>query len=159
MSEKKPVFGTADGRKRLEEELQFRRGEKQQLIAEEMGKAIEQGDLRENAAYDEARRAMWDNNSRISELDDILNRFQIVDGGAGDNTKINIGATVELHREGKPALIYTIVGSQESDVFNGKISNESPLGTLLMGKRQGDKVEVKNAKARTVYTIANLHYE
>lgn len=72
MADKKPVYLTAEGKARLEQELAYLKTEKMQQIAEEMGRAIAEGDLRENAGYDEARRAMWQNNSRIAELEDIL---------------------------------------------------------------------------------------
>jgi transcription elongation factor GreA len=158
MSEKKPVYLTAEGKARLEQELAFLKTDKIQQIADEMGRAIAEGDLRENAGYDEARRAMWQNNSRIAELEDILGRVQIVSTGQGIPTEVQIGVTVELETASGQRMSITMVGSHEADVFSGKISNESPLGQALMGKKAGDKVPVKSPKGSQTYTVVELIY-
>lgn len=157
MADKKPVYLTAEGKARLEHELGYLKTEKMQQIADEMGRAIAEGDLRENAGYDEARRAMWQNNSRISELEDILSRVAIVESGKGTPTEVQIGVTVGLENKGS-RMNLTMVGSHESDVFSGKISNESPLGTALMGKKIGDEVEVKSPKGSQTYVVVELSY-
>jgi transcription elongation factor GreA len=158
MSEKKPVYLTAEGKARLEQELAYLKTEKVQQIADEMGRAIAEGDLRENAGYDEARRAMWQNNSRIAELEDILSRVQIVESGNGIPTEVQIGVTVELETSTGQRMSVTMVGSHESDVFSGKISNESPLGQALMGKKVGDEVQVKSPKGSQTYVVVELIY-
>ncbi len=158
MSEKKPVYLTAEGKARLEQELAYLKTEKVQQIADEMGRAIAEGDLRENAGYDEARRAMWQNNSRIAELEDILSRVQIVESGNGIPTEVQIGVTVELETSTGQRMSVTMVGSHESDVFSGKISNESPLGQALMGKKVGDEVQVKSPKGSQIYVVVELVY-
>jgi len=158
MVDKKPVYLTAEGKQRLEEELNYRKSVKVQQIAEEMGRAIAEGDLRENAGYDEARRAMWDNNSRIGELEDILGRVQIVQSGKGIPREVVIGVTVELETSAGQRMSLIMVGSHESDVFSGKISNESPLGTALMGKKVGDEVLVKGPKGNQTYVVVELAY-
>ncbi len=158
MSDKKPVYLTAEGKARLEQELAYLKTEKVQQIAEEMGRAIAEGDLRENAGYDEARRAMWQNNSRIAELEDILSRVQLVESGNGVPTEVQIGVTVELETPTGQRMSVTMVGSHESDVFSGKISNESPLGQALMGKKVGDEVQVKSPKGSQTYVVVDLVY-
>jgi transcription elongation factor GreA len=158
MSDKKPVYLTAEGKARLEQELAYLKTEKVQQIAEEMGRAIAEGDLRENAGYDEARRAMWQNNSRIAELEDILSRVQLVESGNGVPTEVQIGVTVELETPTGQRMSVTMVGSHESDVFSGKISNESPLGQALMGKKVGDEVQVKSPKGSQTYVVVDLLY-
>lgn len=158
MSDKKPVYLTAEGKARLEQELAYSKTEKVQQIAEEMGRAIAEGDLRENAGYDEARRAMWQNNSRIAELEDILSRVQLVESGNGIPTEVQIGVTVELETSTGQRMSVTMVGSHESDVFSGKISNESPLGQALMGKKVGDEVRVKSPKGSQTYIVVELVY-
>jgi len=158
MSDKKPVYLTAEGKARLEQELAYLKTEKMQQIAEEMGRAIAEGDLRENAGYDEARRAMWQNNSRIAELEDILSRVQIVESGNGVPTEVQLGVTVELETSTGQRMSVTMVGSHEADVFSGKISNESPLGQALMGKKVGDEVHVKSPKGSQTYVIVELMY-
>jgi len=158
MSAKKPVYLTAEGKARLEQELAYLKTEKAQQIADEMGRAIAEGDLRENAGYDEARRAMWQNNSRIAELEDILSRVQLVESGNGVPTEVHIGVTVKLETPTGQRMSVTMVGSHESDVFSGKISNESPLGQALMGKKVGDKVYVKGPKGSQNYIVVELVY-
>lgn len=158
MSDKKPVYLTAEGKARLEQELAYLKTEKVQQIADEMGRAIAEGDLRENAGYDEARRAMWQNNSRIAELEDILSRVQLVESGNGVPTEVQIGVTVELETSTGQRMSVTMVGSHESDVFSGKISNESPLGQALMGKKVGDEVQVKSPKGSQTYVVVELVY-
>ncbi|GIW28389.1 MAG: transcription elongation factor GreA [Meiothermus ruber] len=158
MSDKKPVYLTAEGKARLEQELAYLKTEKMQQIADEMGRAIAEGDLRENAGYDEARRAMWQNNSRIAELEDILSRVQIVESGNGVPTEVQLGVTVELETPSGQRMSVTMVGSHEADVFSGKISNESPLGQALMGKKVGDEVQVKSPKGSQTYVVVELVY-
>jgi transcription elongation factor GreA len=158
MSEKKPVYLTAEGKARLERELAYLKTEKLQQIADEMGRAIAEGDLRENAGYDEARRAMWQNNARIAELEDILSRVQVVESGNGTPTEVQLGVTVELETPTGQRMSVTMVGSHEADVFSGKISNESPLGQALMGKKVGDKVEVKGPRGSQTYVVVELAY-
>jgi len=158
MSEKKPVYLTAEGKARLERELAYLKTEKLQQIADEMGRAIAEGDLRENAGYDEARRAMWQNNARIAELEDILSRVQVVESGNGTPTEVQLGVTVELETPTGQHMSVTMVGSHEADVFSGKISNESPLGQALMGKKVGDKVEVKGPRGSQTYVVVELAY-
>ncbi|MCS7057604.1 MAG: transcription elongation factor GreA [Meiothermus sp.] len=158
MANKKPVYLTAEGKARLEQELAYLKTERMRQIAEEMGRAIAEGDLRENAGYDEARRAMWENNSRIAELEDILSRVQVVEAGNGVPTEVQIGVTVELETPSGQRMSLTMVGSHEADVFSGKISNESPLGQALMGKKVGDEVQVKGPKGSQTYIIVDLAY-
>lgn len=158
MADKKPVFLTAEGKQRLEEELTFLKTEKVEQIANEMGRAIAEGDLRENAGYDEARRAMWQNNSRIAELEDILSRVQLVQSGNGVPQAVDLGVTVNLETSAGQRMTLTLVGSHESDVFSGKISNESPLGVALMGKKVGEEVLVKSAKGSQTYVVIELIY-
>ncbi len=158
MAEKKLVYLTAEGKNRLEHELGFLKTEKRAQIADEMGRAIAEGDLRENAGYDEARRNMWQNDARIAELEDILGRVHIVQSGNGQASEVAIGVTVELQTSAGQNMTLTMVGSHEADVFSGKISNESPLGTALMGRRVGDKVEVKSPKGSQLYVVLQLAY-
>ncbi|WP_027877114.1 transcription elongation factor GreA [Meiothermus cerbereus] len=158
MLDKKPVYLTAEGKARLEQELAYLKTEKVQQIADEMGRAIAEGDLRENAGYDEARRAMWQNNTRIAELEDILSRVQIVESGNGIPSEVQLGVTVELETPTGQRMSVTMVGSHEADVFSGKISNESPLGQALMGKKVGDEVQVKSPKGSQTYVVVELVY-
>jgi transcription elongation factor GreA len=156
--DKKQVFLTAEGRDRLEQELGFLKTERRAQIAEEMGRALAEGDLRENSGYDEARRNMWQNDARIAELEDILARVQVVKAGSGIPSEVQIGVSIQLEAGGGKRMNMSLVGSHESDVFSSKISNESPLGAALMGKKVGDQVEVKGPKGSQTYKVLELAY-
>ncbi|WP_117237019.1 transcription elongation factor GreA [Thermus sediminis] len=152
---KKPVYLTPEGFRRLQEELNHLKTTKRQEISTDFEQALEEGDLRENAGYDEARRAMWQNEARIAQLEDLLARAVIVEGN-GSYDQVALGCQVELEMESGERLSLSIVGSHEADIFSGKISNESPLGQALLGKKVGDVVEIRGKKGAQVYTILEI---
>ena len=158
MADRKPVLLTAEGQVRLEQELAYLKTEKRAQIAEEMGRALAEGDLRENSGYDEARRNMWQNDARIAELEDLLARVQVVVHGAGQAKEVTLGVSVGLEDPNGTRKDYLIVGSHESDIFKLKISSESPFGVALMGKKVGEKVEVKGPKGSQIFTVVELAY-
>ena len=140
---------TAEGKAELEKELAElveRRGE----IAEKIAAARDYGDLSENAEYDAAREEQGIVESRVIEIEDILQNFELIKP-AKQNGTIRVGSTVDLHN-GK-SVTYTIVGPVEADPLEGKISNESPIGAALMGKKAGEKVVIVTPKGETTYTI------
>lgn len=148
---KKTYQITQEGRKELEvelEELKGRRGE----IADKIAEARDYGDLSENAEYDSAREEQGLVETRIAEIEDILQNAEIIKVKNSD--KVHVGSTVEL--KNSKTMVYTIVGPVEADPMNGKISNESPLGTALMGKSVGDKVVITTPKGDITYTIVSL---
>lgn len=148
---KKTYQITQEGRKELEvelEELKGRRGE----IADKIAEARDYGDLSENAEYDSAREEQGLVETRIAEIEDILQNAEIIKVKNSD--KVHVGSTVEL--KNSKTMVYTIVGPVEADPMNGKISNESPLGTALMGKGVGDKVVITTPKGDITYTIVSL---
>lgn len=147
---KKLYHLTDEGKKELEkelEELKGRRGD----IAAKIANARDYGDLSENAEYDAAREEQAQVESRIAELEDILKNADIIKP-AKNNGTVQVGSTVELVNDGKKA-VYTVVGPVEADPLEGKISNESPIGAALMGKKEGDKVTIETPKGKTTYTI------
>ncbi|WP_022798775.1 transcription elongation factor GreA [Thermus islandicus] len=152
---KKPVYLTPEGLKRLQEELNHLKTVKRQEISADFEQALEEGDLRENAGYDEARRAMWQNEARIAKLEDLLSRAVVVEGN-GSYEEVALGCQVELETETGERLSLAIVGSHEADIFTGRISDESPLGQALLGKRVGDVVEIRGRKGVQVYTILEI---
>ncbi len=131
MEEKKYKL-TREGVEALEQELEHLTVVKRQEIADKLQEARAQGDLSENAEYDAAKDEQRDIEARIEEIEKILKNVEVIDG-----IKLRI-LDVELNEE----QIINIVGSAEADVLNGKISNESPLGLALIGKKKGDVVEV-----------------
>ena len=152
---KKPVYLTPEGLKRLQEELNHLKTVKRQESSAGFEQALEEGDLRENAGYDEARRAMWQNEARIAKLEDLLSRAVVVEGN-GSYEEVALGCQVELETETGERLSLAIVGSHEADIFTGRISDESPLGQALLGKKVGDVVEIRGRKGVQVYTILEI---
>ena len=143
---------TIEGKYELEQELELlksQRGEATEKIAE----AREFGDLRENSEYDVAREEQGLLETRISEIENILQNIEIIK--SGDKSKVGIGSKVEL-KFGKKTVVYSIVGPIEANPLEGKISNESPIGQALSGKKIGDKVAISTPKANIEYEITNL---
>lgn len=143
---------TDEGKKELEaelEELKSRRG----AIADKIAEARDFGDLSENAEYDTAREEQGLVESRIAEIEDILLNAELIKGGS--KTKVTLGSKVEL-RTGKKTVVYTVVGPVEADPLEGKISNESPIGAALMGKRVGDEVTFTTPKGDIEYEIIKI---
>lgn len=143
---------TADGKKELEAELvklKARRGE----IADKIAEARDYGDLSENAEYDAAREDQGLVESRIAEIEDILMNADLIK--ASRKSTIGIGSKVELKNGGKP-VTYHVVGPVEANPVEGKISNESPIGLALMGKKVGDKAVVSTPKGDINYSIVSV---
>ncbi|QHU90138.1 transcription elongation factor GreA [Candidatus Saccharibacteria bacterium oral taxon 488] len=131
------------------EELKSRRGE----IADKIAAARDFGDLSENAEYDAAREAQGLLETRITEIETILQNASIIQ--AGSSSTVTLGSTVELEANGK-AVVYTVVGPVEADPLEGKVSNESPIGQALMGKAVGDTVTISTPKGELAYTVVAL---
>lgn len=123
-------------------------------IAERLKRAKEFGDLSENAEYSEAKEAQSKLEAHIVELENIIRNATIIKKVHGKKT-VDLGATVKVERDKKKAE-YTIVGSNEASPEKGLISNESPLGTAFIGKKEGDVVEVETPKGIVKYTIISV---
>ena len=149
MTAKKNIL-TSEGLKKLEDELDDLIVVKRKEVAQKIKEAREQGDLSENAEYDAAKDEQRDIEARIEEIEKILKNAEIVDEDEVDTETINIGCQVKiLDLEFDEELTYKIVGSTEANSLAGKISNESPLGKALMGRKVGDNIEV-NAQAGVI---------
>ncbi len=143
---------TESGQRELErelEELKSRRGE----IADKIAAARDFGDLSENAEYDAAREAQGLLETRITEIETILQNASIIQ--VGGSSTVVLGSTVELEANGK-TVVYTVVGPVEADPLEGKVSNESPIGQALMGKAVGDTVTISTPKGELAYTVVAL---
>ena len=137
---------TKAGYKKLEEELRYLIDVVRDEVKVQLAEARAQGDLSENADYDAARGKQAEVEGRIKEIEDILNNCEIIEENARGN-RVGLGSTVKIkYLESNKEGEYTIVGSVESDPFNGKISNSCALGEAIMGKTVGDVVEVKAIK-------------
>lgn len=149
---KKQFQITAEGKKELElelEELKSRRGE----VADKIAEARDFGDLSENAEYDAAREEQGLLETRIAEIEEIVNNADIIK--AGKRTTIGLGSKVEL-KTGSKKVTYTVVGPVEADPLEGRISNESPIGMALYGKKVDDKVTITTPKGDISYTIVSV---
>ncbi len=146
---------TAEGRKKLEEELAYLEGEKSQEIVEHIKEARAFGDLSENAEYDAAKEEQAKTAARIAEIRATLANAK--DAVAGSDRIVSIGSTVTLVDGEGEASDFTIVGTTETNVLQHKISNESPVGSAVIGHVEGETVEVvlPNGTKR-VYTIAKI---
>ena len=153
MAEKKTLL-TYAGLKALEEELENLKVVRRKEVAVKIKEAREQGDLSENAEYDAAKR---DIEARIEEIEKILKNAEVVVEDEVDFDKINVGCTVSLYDvEFEEEVEYKIVGSTEANSLAGKISNESPLGKALIGKKVGDKVEVEAQAGIIEYEVLKI---
>ena len=141
---KKTISLTSEGKKELEQELD-ELIKNRPAIAEKIATARAFGDLSENEEYSSARNEQKMAESRILEIQDILKNAKIIRGGKKD--KVDLGATVSLEMGGRK-VEYTLVGPTEANPLEGKISNESPIGKALLGKKAGEEFEFngKNVK-------------
>ena len=156
MEEKKTIL-TYAGLKALEDELENLRVVKRKEVAEKIKEAREQGDLSENAEYDAAKDEQRDIEARIDELEKILKNVEVVVEEEVDLEKINVGCTVLVHDdEFDEEIEFKIVGSTEANSLQGKISNESPVGQALMGKKVGDVVDVETPAGNIRYTVLKV---
>ena len=125
-------------------------------IADRIKTAREFGDLAENAEYGAARQDQERNESRIAELEHILANVQVI-AAPQKNGKVVLGSRVKLKSaNGKVAKEFQVVGTVEADPLEGKISDESPIGQALIGKKQGDDVEIKTPAETTTYQIVDI---
>lgn len=146
---------TAEGRKKLEDELAYLEGEKSREIVEHIKEARAFGDLSENAEYDAAKEDQARNAARIAEIRATLANAQ--DAVAGSSMIVSIGSVVTLIDGEGEASDFTIVGTTETNVLEHKISNESPVGRAIIGHGEGETVEIITPSGkRRVYTITKI---
>lgn len=125
------------------------------VIAERIKTAREFGDLSENMEYSAARQDQERNETRISEIDHILKNVEVIKDPKS-NGKVVLGSTVKLKTEDGKTKEFQVVGTVEADPLNGKISDESPIGRALMGKKEGEAVEIKTPIETALYKIADI---
>ena len=140
----KETFITDEGYKRLEQELEELKTVRRKEVAEKIKVALSFGDLSENSEYDEAKNEQAIVEGRIAELEAQLKNVRILDDAEFNTENVHVGSTVTVRMKGKKSTnTYQIVGSTEADPLGGKISDESPIGKALLGKRKGESVEVE----------------
>ena len=156
MADKKSIL-TYAGLKKLEEELENLKVVKRKEVAGKIKEAREQGDLSENAEYDAAKDEQRDIEARIEELEKILKNAEVVVEDEVDLDKISIGCTVTVYdNEFEEEMEFKIVGSTEANSLEGKISNESPVGKALIGRKVDDVVEVETQAGVMEYKVLKI---
>ncbi len=154
----KETILTADGLKKLEEELAQRKGAIREEIVERLKEARAQGDLSENSEYDQAKEDQGKNEGRIIELEQMIKTATIIDNSATKAAGVvSLGSTVLLRdKETGEEETYTIVGTTEADPFENRISNESPVGAAILGKKVHSTVVANTPAGELSYEILEI---
>ena len=156
MADKKHIL-TYAGLKKYEDELQDLKVNRRREIAQKIKEAREQGDLSENAEYDAAKDEQRDIELRIEELEKLLKNAEVVVEDEVNLDKINVGCTVKVFDiTFDEEMEFKIVGSTEANSLEGKISNESPVGQALMGKKVNDVVDVETQAGVIQYKVLDI---
>ncbi len=157
MANNKEIYLTPEGHRKLEEELEHLRTVKREEVAELIASAKEEGDISENAAYDEAKNQQAFLEGRIRDIKRILNNAVEIGDGDGQADIVSIGSQVTVVEDGfDEEETFRIVGSAEANPAKGLISNVSPMGQALLGQRVGDSVSVKTPGGHLSFEIRNI---
>ena len=151
----KPTYLTLEGKRKLELELENLRTVRRPEVARRIHEAKEGGDITENAGYDEAKNEQAFVEGRIMTLEALLNQVEIIaESGHGD--KVGLGCRVTVMERGGRPEVFSIVGRTEASPSDGRISDESPLGQSLMGRRAGDWVTVRTPDGPVEYELLDI---
>ena len=157
MEENKEVLLTQEGYDKLEKELEYLRTEKRAEVAERIKVALGFGDLSENSEYDEAKTAQAENEAKIADLENKIRYAKIIDESEIDTKTVQVGNVVKVFdMEFEEEETYTIVGSTEVDLSQNKISNESPIGSALMGAKKNQIVDVNAPAGVSKYKVLSI---
>ena len=151
------IYLTAEGALRLKVELKQLKGPERDALAHRLRDAIEMGDLSENADYHKAKEDQGFLEGRIQELDYIIQNAIIIEEDDGrPRDVVDVGVKVTIQEEGFEPETYKMVGAKEADPRNGKISNKSPIGAALMGKRAGETAEAETPGGTLKFKIIKI---
>lgn len=143
MNHNQPIYMTAEGLQKIKEELVYLTTVRRREVAQMIAEAKAEGDISENAGYDEAKTAQGFLEGKIRDLEAVVKNAVVIDESEAPRHAVAIGRTINVREVGSDdEEVYTIVGSKEADPANGRISNESPMGKALLGKAVGDVVKV-----------------
>lgn len=151
----RPTFLTREGYKKLEQELNHLRKVRRHEVAQRLNRALEEGDILENAELEDARNEQAFVEGRILMLENMLGSAVIIEE-EGPRETVGLGSRVTVAEDDGPPETYHIVGSAEADPANGLISNESPLGRALMGRKVGEAAEVNAPDGVLVFKIVGI---
>ena len=155
--EEKEVLLTKEGYENLEKELDFLKTEKRTEISERIKVALGFGDLSENSEYDEAKNAQAENEIKIAELENKLRYAKIIDESEINTKTVQVGNKVKIYdMEFEEELEFTIVGSTEVNLAENKISNESPIGSALIGAKKNQVVEAQTPGGVAKYKVLEI---
>ena len=157
MSNNHPIYLTEDGLQKVKEELEYLVSVRRREVAQMIAEAKAEGDISENAGYDEAKTAQGFLEGKIRELENVLKKAQLITDDHSKANVITIGRTVVV-KEVDTDLeeSYTIVGSLEADPRNGRVSNESPMGKALLGKKTSQKAVVESPGGDITFLIVRV---
>ena len=147
---------TPDGAAKLRAELEYLTNTERESIAKRLREAIEMGDLSENADYHKAKEDQGFMEGRIQDLQSLLMSAVIIEQKQGMQDIVDIGTVVTVQEGGEDVETYQIVGAKEADPKNGRISNESPMGKALMGKRVGSEANVPAPDGEIIFKILKI---
>jgi len=154
MSQEKEVVLTKEGLAKLEQELEMLKTVKRREVAERIKQAIEFGDISENSEYEDAKNEQAFIEGRILTLEKMLRNAKLIEHVENDSNEVHLGVKVSLKDlEYGDEVEYTLVGSAEADPMNNKISHESPVGKAILGKKEGEVVEVNVPAGKLKYKI------
>lgn len=157
MNEGKKIILTHEGLKNLEDELQDLKVVRRKDVAAKIKEARGQGDLSENAEYDAAKEEQAEIEARIVNIENMLRNAEVINSDTNTDS-VSIGNKIKLFdNEFEEEIEYTLVGSAEADPFNGKISNESPIGSALLGHKVGDTIEAETPDGTISFKILEIN--
>jgi len=157
MAKQQDMLLTSEGIKNYENELEYLKAVVRKEVAEKIKVARSFGDLSENSEYDEAKNEQAKVEARIAEIENILKHAKIIDESELTDEHIHIGSKVKVHDfDFDEDTEYQIIGSGEADPFNGKLSDESPVGSALLGHKVGDTITVETPDGEVKFKILEI---
>lgn len=156
-SNDEPVYLTEDGLQKIKDELDYLVNTRRREVAQMIAEAKAEGDISENAGYDEAKTQQGFLEGKVRELENVVKRAQIIAEDESPKNAVGLGRTVVIQEEGTTVKeTYSIVGSLEAAPADGRISNESPMGKALMGKKKGDNVDVQTPSGIIAFKVIKI---
>ena len=152
----KEVILTQQGYDKLREEIEYLQTDKRREVAERIRVAREFGDIAENAEYDDAKNEQAMLEARIAQLEDKLRSATVIDASSITNDVVGVGSVVHVKDEAGKSTKYTIVGSAEANPGEAKLSNESPVGKALLGRKRGEEVEISTPRGERKLKITKI---
>lgn len=156
MLEEDVLYVTPEGLKQIKDEVENLKTVRREEVAQKLEIAIKQGDLKENADYHDAKEEQGFIEARIRQLESMLGRAKLIEAHGPSNV-VRVGSTVTVSEDGIDELeTYTIVGAHEADPTKGRISNESPIGSALLGAKKGQTVSAMTPAGQIRFTIHEI---